>query len=133
MFFSFVFKTDHRNVNSNVSHVLVGVPAAALRMVLKTRACETKIKGNDILTVSLCLNGASEKFRVPFSKGTLGTGLRASIECTSVSPWRYCVWLWKRASLRRQYKKLPFLLFHSVLIERWSNSRVPFSKGTLVT
>ena len=47
---SFVFKTDPRNTNYSVVRMLVGVPAAVLHVVLKTRVGETKIIGNGILT-----------------------------------------------------------------------------------
>ena len=68
MLASSVFKTDPRNVFSCVEIVLVEVTAVVVLRGYKTRCGETKLLGNDILTVSICLEGALEIIHCSFFK-----------------------------------------------------------------
>ena len=58
------------NVISSNTGMLVGVPIAALHVVLKMRFGETKILGSVSLTLSNCCKGLwLSVLRLPFEKG----------------------------------------------------------------
>ena len=64
------FKKDPRKGNSSVARMVVRVPVAVLHVVWTTRVGETKILGNDILTLfKLMLRVIGTVCEIPFEKG----------------------------------------------------------------
>ena len=59
---SSLFKRDPRKVTSAVKRMFVDATVAVLPVVWKTRLCEMKIRGNAILTASLCWEVVWEMF-----------------------------------------------------------------------
>ena len=57
--YSFVSKTDTRNVKSSIERLLVRVPVAVWHVVMKTRVGETKTLANVTLAISNCSNAYS--------------------------------------------------------------------------